>query len=184
MYKADPNDNTKQIPKSPDYTTINNEVTVPALETLVDAPNYVICNTPGTYAFLYQDYVNQYSSINGFLTSSNSSPAVTGSGTAFTEELSVGDNLKITSASVTLAFTVKSIESDTLLTLNSNWTGNTITGSTATSNNVKGNQQYKTGSVVNTNGGPITLPIQPVAWRQTDAAGSVGDVSFVYVRVR
>jgi len=40
---------------------------------------------------------------------------------------------------------------------------------------------YTTGSVLgNAAGGPVTLPIRPVAWRQTDAAGSVGDVTFVY----
>ncbi len=40
---------------------------------------------------------------------------------------------------------------------------------------------YVTGSLVgNAAGGPVRLDIQPNAWRQTDAAGSVGDVSFVY----
>ena len=29
----------------------------------------------------------------------------------------------------------------------------------------------------------IKLDINPVAWRQADAAGDVGDVTFVYVRV-
>ena len=31
---------------------------------------------------------------------------------------------------------------------------------------------------------PFRLDISPVAWRQTDAAGTVGDITFVYVRVR
>ena len=41
---------------------------------------------------------------------------------------------------------------------------------------------FITGSVLgNAAGGPVTLPIRPVAWRQTDAAsGTVGDVTFVY----
>jgi len=39
---------------------------------------------------------------------------------------------------------------------------------------------YETGSVVDDAAGPIRLDINPVAWRQTDAAGSVGDVTFVY----
>ena len=39
---------------------------------------------------------------------------------------------------------------------------------------------YTTGSVVDDAAGPIRLDINPVAWRQTDAAGSVGDVTFVY----
>ena len=39
---------------------------------------------------------------------------------------------------------------------------------------------YQTGSVVDDAAGPVRLEIQPVAWRQTDAAGSIGDVTFVY----
>jgi len=40
---------------------------------------------------------------------------------------------------------------------------------------------YETGSVLNNAaGGPVRLDINPVAWRQTDAAGSVGDITFVY----
>ena len=39
---------------------------------------------------------------------------------------------------------------------------------------------YVTGSVVDDAAGPVRLDINPVAWRQTDAAGSVGDVTFVY----
>ena len=39
---------------------------------------------------------------------------------------------------------------------------------------------YTTGSVVDDAAGPIRLDINPVAWRQTDAAGSVGDITFVY----
>ena len=43
---------------------------------------------------------------------------------------------------------------------------------------------YITGSSIQSgNAGPIRLDISPVAWRQTDAAGDVGDVTFVYVRV-
>mgnify|MGYP003117555318 CR=1 FL=1 len=40
---------------------------------------------------------------------------------------------------------------------------------------------YTTGSVyVDVDAGQQRLNIQPVAWRQTDAAGSTGDVTFVY----
>ena len=40
---------------------------------------------------------------------------------------------------------------------------------------------YETGSLLgNAAGGPIRLDINPVAWRQTDAAGSIGDITFVY----
>ena len=45
---------------------------------------------------------------------------------------------------------------------------------------------YITGSVVDDGAGPIRLDISPVAWRQVDGnnvGGSVGDVTFVYVRV-
>ena len=39
---------------------------------------------------------------------------------------------------------------------------------------------YITGSVMVDDNGPISLDINPVAWRQTDAAGSIGDITFVY----
>ena len=40
---------------------------------------------------------------------------------------------------------------------------------------------YETGSVLNNAAsGPVKLDIQPRAWMQTDAAGTVGDVTFVY----
>ena len=39
---------------------------------------------------------------------------------------------------------------------------------------------YETGSVVDDGAGPVRLDINPVAWRQTDAAGGVGDITFVY----
>ena len=43
---------------------------------------------------------------------------------------------------------------------------------------------YVTGSKVNhANAGGIRLDINPVAWRRTDAADAVGDITFVYVRV-
>ena len=45
-----------------------------------------------------------------------------------------------------------------------------ITGSSLNGDNDRGNASPK-------------LDIQPTAWRQTDADGSVGDVTFVYVRV-
>ena len=39
---------------------------------------------------------------------------------------------------------------------------------------------YTTGSVVDDAAGPIRLDINPVAWRQTNGAGAIGDVTFVY----
>ena len=44
---------------------------------------------------------------------------------------------------------------------------------------------YITGSVLDDTNGPIRLDISPTAWRGTSGAngGSVGDVTFVYVRV-
>ena len=42
---------------------------------------------------------------------------------------------------------------------------------------------YITGSVLVDDNGPIKLDISPTAWKQTDATGAVGDVTFVYVRV-
>ena len=45
-------------------------------------------------------------------------------------------------------------------------------------------ENYITGSVVTVNHGNIKLDINPVAWRRTDDDDIVGDVTFVYVRVR
>jgi len=39
---------------------------------------------------------------------------------------------------------------------------------------------YVTGSVIDDAAGPVRLDINPIAWRQTNGAGSVGDVTFVY----
>ena len=44
---------------------------------------------------------------------------------------------------------------------------------------------FITGSKVNhANAGGIKLEVSPIAWRRTDAADAVGDITFVYVRVR
>ena len=43
-----------------------------------------------------------------------------------------------------------------------------------------GHENWITGSNVMAAGGPFALPIQPVAWRRTDATGNTGDVTFVY----
>tara|TARA_R110002167_G_scaffold311480_1_gene516250 strand:+ start:174 stop:476 length:303 start_codon:yes stop_codon:yes gene_type:complete len=40
---------------------------------------------------------------------------------------------------------------------------------------------FSTGSVVDDAAGPVRLDINPTAWDQTDAAGTVGDVTFVYI---
>ena len=39
---------------------------------------------------------------------------------------------------------------------------------------------YTTGSVMAAEQGNLRLDIQPTAWRQTDADGTVGDITFVY----
>jgi hypothetical protein len=69
------------------------------------------------------------SQIRGSVTSSQNSISITGSNTFFTTDLSIGDTVKIRSASFDLKFTIASIESDTLLTLGGLWTGNTYTSS-------------------------------------------------------
>ena len=43
---------------------------------------------------------------------------------------------------------------------------------------------FVTGSVVEDAAGGIKLDISPVAWRRIDDTDAVGDVTFVYVRVR
>tara|TARA_B100000287_G_scaffold323916_1_gene307968 strand:+ start:332 stop:673 length:342 start_codon:yes stop_codon:yes gene_type:complete len=51
-----------------------------------------------------------------------------------------------------------------------------------------GTHNYQTASVVSRGGTesgitPFRLDINPVAWRRIDQAGSVGEITFVYVRV-
>ena len=64
-----------------------------------------------------------------------------------------------------------------------------VNGTYAFENNVsasiggthKARGTYVTGSLLgNAAGGPLKLDISPTAWRQTNAAGGDGDVTFVY----
>lgn len=64
----------------------------------------------------------------GTITLSNNSDAVTGSGTSFTTELKVGDFVVSTVGGVAYTLGVKSIESDTALTLVEKFTGPSTTG--------------------------------------------------------
>tara|TARA_R100000008_G_C3455429_1_gene101493 strand:+ start:187 stop:531 length:345 start_codon:yes stop_codon:yes gene_type:complete len=43
---------------------------------------------------------------------------------------------------------------------------------------------YITGSTVVVNHGNLKLDINPIAWRRCDGADAVGQITFVYVRVR
>lgn len=64
----------------------------------------------------------------GTLTLTNNSAAVAGSGTAFTTELAAGDFIVVTVGGVPYTLPVKTIESNTVLTLVSNFTGPTQSG--------------------------------------------------------
>ncbi len=64
----------------------------------------------------------------GTLILTNNSDSVTGAGTAFSTELSVGDFVVVTVGGIPYTLPVKSIESDTALTLVSNFTGPTQSG--------------------------------------------------------
>ena len=194
MYKADPNDNTKMIPSGPNITEQFNKVTLPAAETKQEQPTSVVVNKSGYYAFIYPDYTATFNNITGFITASRGFSEMTGSNTLFTSELAVGDTLRISSGSpggiqAVQSFTVKSITSDTILELNTAWTGGTWTGSVGSTNNlmVPGNGDlYVSGARVLDESGPVNLPIQPVAWRRTDGTsqGSVGEVTFIYTGVK
>lgn len=65
----------------------------------------------------------------GTLTLTNNSAAVAGSGTAFTTEVAAGDFIVVTVGGVPYTLPVKSVESGTALTLVSNFTGPTQSGS-------------------------------------------------------
>lgn len=64
----------------------------------------------------------------GTLTLTNNNDAVTGSGTAFTTELAAGDFIVVTVGGIPYTLPVKSVESDTALTLVSNYPGPTQSG--------------------------------------------------------
>lgn len=64
----------------------------------------------------------------GTLTLSNNSAAVTGSGTAFSTELAAGDFIVVTVGGVPYTLPVKTVNSNTSLTLVSNYTGPTQSG--------------------------------------------------------
>ncbi|MBM7013619.1 phage tail protein [Enterobacter quasihormaechei] len=64
----------------------------------------------------------------GTLTLTNNSAAVTGSGTAFTTELAVGDFLVVTVGGIPYTLAIKTVNSNTSLTLVSNYTGPTQGG--------------------------------------------------------
>lgn len=65
----------------------------------------------------------------GTLTLTNNSAAVAGNGTAFTTEVAAGDFIVVTVGGVPYTLPVKSVESGTALTLVSNFTGPTQSGS-------------------------------------------------------
>ncbi|MEN4395796.1 phage tail protein [Enterobacter cloacae] len=64
----------------------------------------------------------------GTLTLTNNSAAVTGSGTAFTTELAVGDFIVVTVGGIPYTLAIKTVNSNTSLTLVSNYTGPTQGG--------------------------------------------------------
>ena len=113
LYKADPNDSTKQIPDNPIQGSQYSKATCPTNEIVSKRPTYVNINSEGEYAFLYE---------------------------------------------TTSSF------------------GGNVAGQIA---------NFETGSVIQSaNAGGIKLDISPGAWRRIDAADAVGQVTFVYVRVR
>ncbi|MDA8489638.1 tail fiber domain-containing protein [Kluyvera sp. Awk 3] len=64
----------------------------------------------------------------GTISIQNNAAAVVGDGTVFTTELSAGDFIVITTGGVTYTLPVKSVESDTALTLARNYNGPAVTG--------------------------------------------------------
>lgn len=64
----------------------------------------------------------------GTLTLTNNSAAVTGSGTSFTTELAVGDFIVVTVGGIPYTLAIKTVNSNTSLTLVSNYTGPTQGG--------------------------------------------------------
>ena len=59
--------------------------------------------------------------LTGFITASNGSNQISGSGTLFTTELAVGDDLRILSGSISQRFSVLNISSSTSMSVSTNW---------------------------------------------------------------
>ena len=77
LYKADPNDSTKQIPDNPIQGSQYSKATCPTNEIVSKRPTYVIINKKGTYAFSYENTPTTYitgSSLNGDDDRGNASP--------------------------------------------------------------------------------------------------------------
>ena len=103
MYKVDPNNNQKMIPDTQVIKDTYSNSTLPDSETLQPQPNFVIVNSTGYYAFLYPGYADTtFQNLTGTITSSATSSGILGQGTRFTEELIVGDTIKITSKDLSL----------------------------------------------------------------------------------
>jgi len=68
--------------------------------------------------------------LTGTLTATNGSPTVTGSGTSFSSQVAFGDNLTLGSGT----YIVSTVNSDTSITLSSNYTGTTSSSLTSVSN--------------------------------------------------
>lgn len=68
--------------------------------------------------------------LTGTLTATNGSPTVTGSGTSFSSQVAFGDNLTLDSGT----YIVSTVNSDTSITLSSNYTGTTSSSLTSVSN--------------------------------------------------
>lgn len=75
----------------------------------------------------FVDRTKQTGTLTGTVTFTNASATVTGSGTAFTTELSVGDYIKPSTSGYNEWYRVNSIESDTSLTLSWNFAQATVT---------------------------------------------------------
>jgi len=105
--------NYQQIPKTPDFSTQFNKVTLPPGNTIQERPNSIIVNKTGVYRFLYN-----------------------------------------TTASL---------------------------GAVAPPDSTA--EVYISGSEV-VNGGPVEIPIQPVAWSNCSGTSVVGEITFVYKGVK
>tara|TARA_Y100000034_G_scaffold12975_1_gene13604 strand:+ start:198 stop:521 length:324 start_codon:yes stop_codon:yes gene_type:complete len=53
MYKTDPNNAKKQVPKARSVDAYG-QVSAPAISTVTKRPNYVLINASGSYAFCYK----------------------------------------------------------------------------------------------------------------------------------
>ena len=186
-YVQDPNDSNKQVPGSLPDNYYGRAIVVSNVSESISGgstglnktPNSVLINSlTGNVGFFFGSSAS-FAALdlnltgNGNITASAGSKQISGSGTSFLSELTAGDKIEITSASIKEVRIIDSIKNDTSMSITVNWGGNTYSESAITRRRSFMSENYEN------HGTPTAgteLNIHPAAY-----SGSNGDkVVFIY----